>query len=91
VLEQNCYSTERKDTHLTASLGKLAPERLNQSDFNKARDDGVVVASAGPCANQLHLVPDRQPRQYLVTQFFTDQILFPTPNQQSESTKGKLL
>jgi len=31
------------------NVGKLAPERLNQ--FNKARDDGVAVASAGPYAN----------------------------------------
>jgi len=31
-------------------------------DFNKARHDGVAVASAGPYANQLHLAPDRQPR-----------------------------
>jgi len=28
-------------------------------DFNKARDDGVAVASAGPYANHLHLTPDR--------------------------------
>jgi len=27
-------------------------------DFNEARDDGVVVASAGPYANHLHLDPD---------------------------------
>ena len=40
------------DTRLTASfpdnLGKLALEKLNRSDFNKAKDDGVAVASAGP-------------------------------------------
>jgi len=28
-------------------------------DFNEARDDGVVVASAAPYANYLHLVLDR--------------------------------
>ena len=28
-------------------------------DFNEERDDGVAVASAGPCANHLHLTPDR--------------------------------
>ena len=28
-------------------------------DFNKARDDRVAVASAGPYANYLHLAPDR--------------------------------
>jgi len=25
-------------------------------DFNEARDDGVVVASAGPHANHLHII-----------------------------------
>jgi len=30
---------------------KLASESLNKSEFPKARDDGVVVASAGPYAN----------------------------------------
>jgi len=29
----------------------------------------VAVASAGPYANHLHLAADRQPRQYLTTQF----------------------
>ena len=51
------------DTHLNASfqdnLGKLAPEKLNQSGFNEARDDGVAVASAGPYANHLQLAADR--------------------------------
>jgi len=28
-------------------------------DFNRARDDGVAVASAGPYANHLRLAPDR--------------------------------
>jgi len=27
------------------------------------------VASVGPYANHLHLAPDRQPRQYLITHF----------------------
>jgi len=40
-------------------LGNLAPERLDHSDFNEARDDGVAVASAGPYANHLHLAADR--------------------------------
>ena len=30
---------------------------------------GVAVASAGPYANHLHIAADRQPRQYLTTQF----------------------
>jgi len=36
-----------------------SPERLNYLDFNEARNDGVRVASAGPCANHLCLAPDR--------------------------------
>jgi len=32
-------------------LDEPAPERLNQSGFNEARDDGVAVASAEPRAN----------------------------------------
>jgi len=28
-------------------------------DFNKAEDNGVAVASAGPYANHMHLIPDR--------------------------------
>jgi len=28
-----------------------------------------AVASAGPHANNLHLAPDRQPHQHLITQF----------------------
>jgi len=39
-------------------MGKPAPKQANL-DFNEARDDGVAVASAGPYANHLHLVPDR--------------------------------
>jgi len=30
----------------------------------------VAVASAGPCANHLHLASDRQPRQHLITHFY---------------------
>ena len=41
------------------NLGKTAAERLNQSESNEARDDGVAVASAGPYVNHLHLAADR--------------------------------
>jgi len=58
-------------------------------DFNEARDDKVALASAGPYANQLHLAPDRQPHQHLITQiFFTRQMLILTPNQQCQSSAG---
>jgi len=50
----------------------------------------MVVASAGPYANHLHLAPDRKLRQHLIAQFFTGQILFLTPNQQSQSTEGNV-
>jgi len=53
--------------------------------FNKARDDGVAMASAGPYANNLHLASC----QHLITQFFTVQMLFLTPNQQCLSTEAK--
>jgi len=36
-------------------------------DSNEARDDEMAVASAGPCANHLHLPSDRQPHHHLVT------------------------
>jgi len=41
------------------NLGKLAPERFNQSGLDEARDDGVAVASAGPYPNHLNLAPNR--------------------------------
>ena len=37
-------------------LGKLAPERSNQSG---ERDNGVAVAAVGPHASDLHLATDR--------------------------------
>jgi len=52
------------------SLGKLYQKSITNLDFNEARDDGVAVASAGPYANDLHLItlfyrldalPDAQP------------------------------
>ena len=47
----------------------------------------MALASAGPYAS-LHLAPDRQPRQHLTTQFFTDRMPFLPPNQQCQSTEG---
>ena len=44
--------------------------------FNETRDDGVAMASVGPYAGNLHLAPDRQPYQHLITQFFTGRMLF---------------
>jgi len=59
-------------------------------DFKEATRDRVAVVSAGPYANHLHLTPDRQPCQHLITQLFTGQMLFLTLNQQCESTEGKI-
>ena len=42
---------------LQETLGKPAPERLNQS----GRDDEVAVTSAALYGNHLHLAPDRWP------------------------------
>ena len=47
-----------------------------------------TVASAGPYANNLHLASDRQSHQHLIAQIFTGRMLFPTPNQQCQSTEG---
>ena len=49
---------------------------------------GDTVASVGPYANNLHLNPDRQPHQHLITQFFTDRMLFLMPKQRHQSTEG---
>ena len=50
----------------------------------------MAVASAGPYAS-LHIAPDRQPRQYPTTLFFTGQMPFLPPNQQRQSTEGRTL
>ena len=47
----------------------------------------MAVASAGPYAS-MHLAPDRQPRQYPTTLFFTGRMPFLPPNQQRQSTEG---
>jgi len=49
----------------------------------------MAVASAGPYAS-LHLAPDRQPHQHPTTLFFTGQMPFLSPNQQRQSTEGKV-
>jgi len=65
--------------HLSAffqdNLDKPAPERQTIPDFAGARDNGVAVASAGLYANHLHLAADRQPHQYLTTQFYRPDVL----------------
>jgi len=60
---------------LTASFSRTTwvsqhQKRKTILDFNEARDDRVAVASAGPYANHLLLVPDRQACQHLITQFY---------------------
>jgi len=50
-----------------------------------------AVASAGPYANKLHLAPERQPRQQPISQFFSGRVLFLTPNQQCQSSEGKIV
>jgi len=44
--------------------------------INKARDDGVAVASDGPYANHLHLAPERQLCQHLIARFFIGRMPF---------------
>ena len=48
----------------------------------------MEVASARSYANKLQLAPDTQPRQHLISQFFTGWMLFLMPNQQCQSTEG---
>jgi len=42
---------------------------VNHSGFHRSKRWWLAVASAGPYANHLHLASDRQPCQYLTTQF----------------------
>jgi len=56
----------------TTSVSRYQEGKRGSLDLNAAIDDGVfcdAVASAGPYANNLHLAPDRYPRQHLITQF----------------------
>jgi len=50
----------------------------------------VAVASARPYADHLHLAPDRQSRQHLITRFFTGWMLFVMPSQQRQITEGNI-
>jgi len=48
------------------------------------------MASAGLYANHLHLAPDRQPCQHLITQRFTGWMFFLMHNQQCQSTEDNI-
>ena len=48
-----------------------ATKEINILNFTEAKDDGVAVAAARPYASHLHLAPDRQPCQHLITVFHT--------------------
>jgi len=51
-----------------------------------------IVSGSGICWPVCKSAPHpRQPRQHLTTQFFTGQMHFLTPNQQHQSTEGKIL
>ena len=47
----------------------------------------MAAASAGPYTINLHLAPDREPRQHLITQFFYRPGALPDA-QQCQSTEG---
>ena len=72
-------------------MRKPVPQPETILGFIKARDDGVAVASPVPYASQLHLTPDIQPCQHLITQFVTGWTLFLPPNQQCQSTEGNVV
>ena len=50
-------------------LGWASTRMMNHSGLYWSRDDRVAAASAGPYASNLHLTPDRYPRQHCITQF----------------------
>ena len=58
--------------------------------MNEATDDGVLGCSGiSWTICNLHLAPDTQPHQHLITQkIFTGRMLFLTPDQQRQSTEG---
>jgi len=60
-------------------------------DFNEAWDDGVVVASDGPYADDLHFAVDRWPHKHLITQFSQARCRswFQAMAQQCLNTEGK--
>jgi len=51
---------------------------------------GVAVASAGPYANHLHIAADRQPRQYLTTQFLQAGCPFCHPTNSVKALKSRV-
>jgi len=55
----NYYYYMRLTALFQDNPGKPTSERQTILDFTGARDDGVAVTSAGPCANHLHLAADR--------------------------------
>jgi len=61
----------------------------NQSGFYWSKRQLVAVASAGPYAS-LHLAPDRHTHQHPTSLFFTGWMPLLPPNQQRQSTEGKL-
>jgi len=63
--------------------------KVNQGGFYWSKRQWVAVASAGPYAS-LHLALDRYPHQHPTAQFFTGRMPFLAPNQQCQSTGGKL-
>jgi len=48
----------------------------------------MAVASAGPCANNLHLAPDRLLNQHPITLIFAGQMLFLTPTNSVKALKA---
>jgi len=55
-------------------------------NFTEARDSEWQWHQPGHM--QVHLAPDRRPRQHPTTQFFTGRMPFLPPNQQRQSTEG---
>ena len=59
-------------------------------DLNKARDDGALRCSGISWTICKQSAPRfRQPHRHLITQFFTERMLFLMHNQQCQSTESK--
>jgi len=73
VNNNNEDNDNNNNTHLTTFvrdyLGEPVPERIRPVWIYWCKRQWVAVASSGPYAN-LHLAPDRWPRQHLIPHFF---------------------
>jgi len=84
----SCYKKNRKVLIYWClfqdNLGELTAERQSIQYSNKARDDGVAVASVGSYAKYLHITTDDHTNTSLT--IFAGQMLLLIVNQQCQSS-----